>query len=66
MEGGQLKNAKKNNKALIGLIQSASYLLLCVDHAHLPKNSAQKKSWKNEINQLISAMKHDIRKLKRV
>lgn len=63
---GCMKHIKKNNALLIGSIQSAGYVLKLIDRADLAVNSMQKKQLRQMINQELTAMKREIRKLKRV
>lgn len=60
-----MKHLKKNHLHLIGIIQSASYLLLATSIA-TPKSPVQRKQMKKMVNDTLAYLKRDMRKLKRV
>ena len=61
-----MKHLKKNDLKIIGVVQSASYLLQLTNHKNVPKNHIQKLAFKKEVNRMILFLKKEVKKLKRL
>jgi hypothetical protein len=61
-----MKHLKKNDKILIDIVQTASYMLKLTNHKHERINKIQKKSFKKQVNDTLAFLKHEVKGLKRI
>jgi hypothetical protein len=58
-------NTKKNNQLLISLIQSSSYLLKLAAQ-DVPQTPVSKNSKRHEMNSIITAIKYESKRLRKI
>ncbi len=60
-----MKHIKKNDKTVIDLIQTASYMLKLTNE-HKQVNIIQKRAYKKQINETLKFLKQQAKGLKRI